>query len=113
MMIMIMSENQLSQSQVHVTAFQGTEVKCQEASLNRRPIAYTAGGGSVLTQHQSRDTETGYGQHNTHDGSSGRPSALLEISCFTRECSTPNFTIIILGLGKTTNSQDRFPTIQL
>jgi hypothetical protein len=52
-------------------------------------------------------------QRNTHDGSSGRPGTLPEISYFANNCSTPHFTIIILGLGKTTNSQDRFPAIQI
>ncbi len=87
-------------------------VKHQKTRLNRSPIAYTVGGeGSVLTQHQSRDMETD-GQCNTHKGSSGWPSALLEISYFTRECSTQHFTIIILGLEKMTNSQDWFPVVQ-
>ncbi len=40
-------------------------------------------GGSVLTQYQSRDTETD-GQRNTHDRSSGQPGALPEISNFTQ-----------------------------
>jgi hypothetical protein len=80
-------------------------VKCQEASLNRRPSAYTC------TQHQRRDTET-EGQRNTHDGSSGRPSALLENSIFYRWIAVCNILHILLGLGKTTNSQDRFPGIQ-
>jgi hypothetical protein len=70
------------------------------------------GGGFGLTHHQSRDTETD-GQHNTcDDGLSGCPSALLEISFFKGECSTPYFTINILCLGKTTNSQDQFPVIR-
>jgi hypothetical protein len=65
------------------------------------------GGGLVLTQHQPRDSETD-GQRNTPNGSSGQPGALLEISYFTGKCSTQYFTTIILGLGKTTNSKDRF-----
>ncbi len=64
-------------------------------------------GGLVLIQHQSHDTETA-SQHNTHDGSSGRPSALLEFPYFTGELQYIIFYNIILGLGKTTNSQDRF-----
>jgi hypothetical protein len=60
-MTMIMTKNQSSKSQVHVTAFQGTEVKRPKVGLNRRPIAYTAGGegGLVLIQHlYSRGKET-------------------------------------------------------
>jgi hypothetical protein len=88
-------------------------VKCQKAGLNRRPLPILRGGGSVLTQHQSRDKETD-GQHDTRHGSSGRPSALLKMSCFSSSCSTPKIcTMIILGLGKTTNSQDWFPAIQV
>ncbi len=67
LMKMMMSENQLSQSQVHVSVFRGLRVKHLKASLNRRPIAYT--WGEVLTQHHSRNTETD-DQHNTCDGSS-------------------------------------------
>jgi hypothetical protein len=87
-------------------------VKRQKASLNRWPIAYTAGEGSVLTQHQSRDMEPD-GQRNTCHGSSGQAGRLLEISCFTRECSTPHLTTIVLGLGKTTISQDWYLAIQV
>ncbi len=47
----------------------------------------------------------------TLDGSSGQPGALLKISYFTGYCRIPNFTIIILGLGKTTKSQERFLAI--
>jgi hypothetical protein len=86
-------------------------VKRQKNSLNRQPIAYTARGGSVLTQHQSSDTEKDSQWKNTRDGSSGWLSPQLEISYFTCECSTPHFTITILGLGKTSNSQDRFSVI--
>ncbi len=80
-------------------------VKGQKASLNRGPIAYTAGGGGlVLTQHQSGDTEMD-GQRNTRDRSSGRPGALLEISYLTGECSTSHFTIIFGGLGRSKSNQ--------
>jgi hypothetical protein len=68
-----------------------------------------AGGGSVLTQHQSCDTEED-GQRNTHIGSSGQPSALLETLNFKGELQYIMFYNIVLGLGKT-NSQDRFPAI--
>ncbi len=83
-------------------------VKCQKASLNRRPNAYTSRGG--LGSHPTPVTwyETD-GQCNTRDGSSGWPSALLEISYFTGELQYVIFHDNILGLGKTTNSQDRFP----
>jgi hypothetical protein len=80
-------------------------VKCQEANLNRWPCAYTC------IQHQTRDTETD-SQRNTHDGSSGWPGALLENSIFYRWIAVCNILHILLGLGKTTNSQDRFPGIQ-
>jgi hypothetical protein len=59
-----------------------------------------AGGGSVLIQHQSRDRETD-GQCNTRNESSGKKKLQYVI-----------FYNIILGLGKTTNSQDRFPALQ-
>jgi hypothetical protein len=43
LMMMVMSENQSSQSQVHVTAFWVLRVKCQKASLNtvNDRISYT------------------------------------------------------------------------
>jgi hypothetical protein len=69
------------------------------------------GGGSVLTQHQSRDTEMD-SQRNSRNGSSGRPGALLEISYFRGELQYIIFYTINLCLGKTTNSQDLFPAIQ-
>jgi hypothetical protein len=65
---------------------------------------------SVLTQHQSRDKETD-GQCNTRNRSPGRPGALLEISYFTGELQYVIFDIVY-GLGKTTNSHDRFPVVQ-
>jgi hypothetical protein len=39
------SENQLYQSQVHVTVFRCQRVKTQKAGLNRRLKAHTVGGG--------------------------------------------------------------------
>jgi hypothetical protein len=42
---MMMSENHLSQSKVHVTEFWGTEGKRQKVSLNKRPSVYTCGRG--------------------------------------------------------------------
>ncbi len=69
------------------------------------------GGGSVLTQHQSRDTETDQSTPYC-DGSSGRHGTLLQISYFTANLQYTIFYKIILGLGKSTNSQDRFPAIQ-
>jgi hypothetical protein len=41
-------------------------------------------GGLVLTQHWLHDRETD-SQCKTHDGSSGQPGTLLEISYFTGE----------------------------
>jgi hypothetical protein len=74
---------------------------------------YLRGGGegSVLTQHQSRDTEMD-GQHETCNESSGRPSTLQQISYFTATLQYTIFYNIILGLGKTPKSQDRFPVMQ-
>jgi hypothetical protein len=63
------------------------------------PVPIPGGGGSVLTQHQSRDTEMD-GQHNTRDGSSGRPGALLEISYFADELQYVIFYIIIWVWGR-------------
>ncbi len=62
---------------------------------------YVEGGGSILTQHQSRDTVQ---MVNGHSRRVIRP---------TRHTAT-NFIFynIILGLGKTTKSQDQFPAIQ-
>jgi hypothetical protein len=62
-------------------------------------------GFLVLTPHQSRDTETD-GQRNTRNGSSVRHGTLLEISYFTSQLQCVIFYNIILGLGKTKNSQD-------
>ncbi len=53
------------------------------------------------------------GQHNTGDGSSGRSGALLQISYFKDQLAVNNILLsYFLGLGETTNSQDRFPAIQ-
>jgi hypothetical protein len=55
-MKMMMSENQSSKSQLHVTAFRVLRVKRQKASLNRQPSAYNCGGrgrlGSVADPHR-------------------------------------------------------------
>jgi hypothetical protein len=56
-------------------------------------------GGYVLTQHQSRDTETD-DQRDTRDGSSGRPGALLQISYFPANLQYTIFYNIIWGLGE-------------
>ncbi len=69
------------------------------------PVPVPAKGGLVPTQHESREKET-EGQCNTHDGSSGRPGALLEISYFRGKLQYEIFYNIILGLGKMMNSQD-------
>jgi hypothetical protein len=58
-----------------------------------------AGGGSVLTQHQSHDTEMD-SQCNTCNGSSGQPVALLQVSYFTANLQYSIFDHIILELGK-------------
>jgi hypothetical protein len=88
-------------------------VKRHKASINRQPhCLYMRGGGSVLTQHQSRDTEMD-SQRNTHNGSLGWPCALLQISYFTANLQYTIFYNIILGLGKTTNSQDQYPVIHI
>jgi hypothetical protein len=76
----------------------------------KKLLLYTTGGGSVLTQQQSHDMETDI-QHNTRDGSSGRPSTLLQISYFIAKLQYTIFYNIILELGKTTDSQNRFPAI--
>jgi hypothetical protein len=86
-------------------------VKRQNATLNRWPGASMCRGGSVLTLHQSHDMETD-SQRNTCDGSSGQPGTLLQISYFTANMQYTIFYNIILGLGKMTNCQDRFPAIQ-
>jgi hypothetical protein len=70
------------------------------------------GGGWVLTQQQSHDSET-VGQRNTHDGSSGWPRGLLEITFFTGKLQYVIFYNIILGLGKMTNYLAWFPAIQV
>jgi hypothetical protein len=91
MMTMMMSENQFSQSQVHVTTFRGTEGKRQKVSLNRRPIFLFCGreGARFSPNTWSRNMETN-GQQDTCKGSAGQPGALLEISYLTSNCSTPN-----------------------
>jgi hypothetical protein len=61
-----------------------------------------AGGGSVLTQHQSRDMETDC-QCNTHDGSSGPPGTLLQISYFTHEFTVHNILQCYFGTGEDEN----------
>jgi hypothetical protein len=57
------------------------------------------GGGSALTQHQSRDSET-VSQCNIHDRSSGQPGALLQISYFRSNLLYTIFHNISLGLGE-------------
>jgi hypothetical protein len=69
-------------------------------------------GGSVLTLHQSHDTETD-GQCITRDWSWGWHSPLLEISYFTAKLQYVIFKNIILSLGKMRNSQDWCPAIQV
>jgi hypothetical protein len=71
-------------------------------------VPFWGGGGSVLTQHQSRDIEKD-GQCNTRNGSSGRPSALLEILYITGDQQYVIFYNIILGMGKTTNEPGSIP----
>jgi hypothetical protein len=44
-MMVKMSENQLCQSEVHVTAFWCLRIKPQKAGLNRRLKVHFAGGG--------------------------------------------------------------------
>jgi hypothetical protein len=51
-------------------------------------------------------------QRNIYNGSSGQPGVLLEISYFKGKLQYIIFYNIILGLEKTTNSQDQFPAIQ-
>jgi hypothetical protein len=62
------------------------------------PIA-VGEGGSVLTQHQSCDMKMD-SQCNTHDGSSGQPSALLQISYFTDEFAVHNILQYYFGTGE-------------
>jgi hypothetical protein len=63
------------------------------------PVPIPVAGGSVLTQHRSRDTESD-GQHNTHDESPGRPGRLLEISYFTGEQQYIMFTTLFWVWGR-------------
>jgi hypothetical protein len=61
------------------------------------PIPRGAGLGSLPTP------VTGYGNgqsHNNHNGTSGQPNVLLEISYFTGELQYVIFYNIILGLGR-------------
>jgi hypothetical protein len=109
----MMSENQSSQSQVHVTEFGVLRVKQQKASFNRRSIAYTVGEGcSVLTNtnhviwKQTVNATLAMGHQ-------ADPTQCYKFNILDfLGVNTPNFTIIILGLGKMTNSQDPFPAIQ-
>jgi hypothetical protein len=55
-------------------------------------VPIPAGGHSVFTQHQSRDTET--------DESSGQSGALLEISYFTDEFAFRNILPYYFGTGE-------------
>jgi hypothetical protein len=94
---MMMSENQSSNHKSMQQHFGVLRVKHQKAGLNRWPCW---GEGSVLAQHQSRDSETD-NHCNTRDGSSDRPRALLQISFFfSRICSTQYFTILFWGWGR-------------
>jgi hypothetical protein len=77
-MIVMMSENQLCRSQVHVTAFRVLKVKRQKVGLNKQLKAHTAGGAWFSPNAESLDREMD-NQHNNHEGSSRRPGALLEI----------------------------------
>ncbi len=53
------------------------------------------------------------GQHDTCEGSSCLPSALLKIVILSHNCSAPNILYYIVFMsGEDTNSQDRFPAIQ-
>ncbi len=57
-----------------MTVFQGLRVKHQKVGLSRRLKAHTAGGGG-----SGSHPTPNHGQPNTHEGSSRRPDALLEI----------------------------------
>ncbi len=71
-------------------------------------------GGGGLGSHPTPVTwyENRRSTQHAQNRSSGRPSSLLEISYFSGELQYVIFYNIILGLGKTTNSQDRFPVIR-
>jgi hypothetical protein len=64
-----MSENQVCQSQVHVTARRYLIFKPEKRGLNSRLRPVLLGGGMVLTHYIITWLETD-GQHDTHEGSS-------------------------------------------
>jgi hypothetical protein len=70
---MVMSENQLSQPQVHVTAIHGIGDLVVKASLNRLPSASMFGGGGLGSHPTPRHVIANLhgGQCMTRDGSSG------------------------------------------
>jgi hypothetical protein len=85
-------------------------VKRQKLGLNRRPNAYTA-GPHPLPNLMMGEMD---GQHDTCEGSSRSPGALLEILKISHDCSIPNILYIIIFVsGEDEYSQDRFPAIQL
>jgi hypothetical protein len=76
------------------------------------PVMPPSGGGSVLTQHQSHDTETD-NQRYTSDGSSGRPGAQLQIWYFTGEFAVHNILQYYFVTGEDNELPGSIPAIHL
>jgi hypothetical protein len=103
----MISDNQSSQSQ-SCQHFGILRVKHQKASLNGRPIAYTEGGRAQFSPNTSHVI-----RKRTVNGTlaMGHQADPVHYYKFHILQANSQYTIIniILGLGKTTNSQDRFP----
>jgi hypothetical protein len=94
---MMMSENQSSQSQVHVRVFRGVG----------DPVPRPAGGGARFSPNTS---------HVIRKRSVNATLMIHQARKFHILHTNSQYAIfynIILGMRKTTNSQDRFPAIQL
>jgi hypothetical protein len=111
-MIVMMSENQLCRSQVHVTEFRCLRVKCQKVGLNRQLKAHTAGGGPG--SHPTPNPMIGKRIVNTTlaKGHHADPVHCLKFTTFSHDCSTPNIHLHYYLLNREDDySQDRFPAI--
>jgi hypothetical protein len=108
----LMSENQNSQSQVHVTASWYLRFKPGKRGLNS-PFIFLAGGGGG--SHTLPNHLTGNGRSTQHSRRviTLRPGALLEISFLFINSSTPIKSIHYFCDWGRQYSQVRFPAIQI
>jgi hypothetical protein len=108
-----MSENQLCQSQVHVTEFRCLRVRPSKVGLNRRLTTHTAGEGPG--SHPTPNHVIGKRTVNTTlaNGHHANPAHCWKFTTFSHDSSTRNIHIHYSFLtGEDDYSQDQFLAIQ-